>query len=106
MSDDFMKPAAGNRFVAVQFKVTNTGTAAYDDSPSNGAKVLDAEGQQFTSALADSKAGPNLPGSVKLAPGGTAKGFITFEVPSATKVTGAQFSTKSGFGQTAEWKIG
>lgn len=106
-TDEFSKPAAGNRFVAVQFVIKNTGTVAYEDSPSNGAKVSDAEGQQFdaTIIVQRSSAGPGLPAQVKLAPGGTAKGFLVFEVPKAAKIASVQFSQNSGFGETAEWKI-
>lgn len=104
-SDEFSTPGAGNRFAAVQFVIKNSGTIAYEDAPINGAKVIDAEGQQFDAALFASKAGVALPATVKLAPGSSAKGFLTFEVPKKAKLVGAQFSTDSGFGQTAEWKI-
>jgi hypothetical protein len=33
-------PANGTRYVAITYKLTNTGTNAYDDSPDNGAKLL------------------------------------------------------------------
>lgn len=74
-TDGFSMPAAGNRYVAVQFQIKNTGTVPYEDSPSNGAKVADADGQQFDSTIVTSvKAGPILPASVKLTPGGKALG--------------------------------
>lgn len=105
--DGFSKPEPGNRFMAVQFALTNTGDASYDDAPSNGAKVSDAEGQQYdTALLEDSSAGRGLPSLLKLAPGATAKGYLVFEVPKAAKIVSVQFSQDSGFGQTAEWKIG
>lgn len=103
--NEYMAPEAGKRFVAVQFKIANTGKVSYDDAPSNVAKVIDSEGQQFDSTIADTTAGPSLPASVKLAPGGTAKGYITCEVPKNAKITGVQFSMDSGFGRTGEWKV-
>lgn len=105
-ADEFTTPDAGKRFVAVQFRITNTGSKAYDDSPSNGAKVVDTEGQGFDSSIADTKAGPSFPGEVNLAPGATAKGFITFEVPKGAKLDKVQFGLDSGFAdQTGQWNV-
>jgi hypothetical protein len=105
-TDGFSTPAAGNRYAAVQFIVKNTGTVSYDDAPSNGAKVSDSENQQYDVALLEkSSAGQGLPFLLKLAPGGTAKGFLVFEVPTAAKIVSVQFSQASGFAETAEWKI-
>lgn len=105
-TDGFSKPAAGNRYVAVQFQIKNTGTVAYDDSPSNGAKVADADGQQFDSTIVMSvSAGPLFPASVKLTPGGKALGYIIFEVPKKSKVTAVQFGMDSGFGGSGEWVV-
>jgi hypothetical protein len=105
-ADEFTTPDAGKRFVAVQFRITNTGAKAYSDSPSNGAKVVDTEGQGFDSWIADTTAGPSFPGEVDLAPGATAKGFITFEVPKAAKLDKVQFALDSGFAdQTGQWDV-
>jgi hypothetical protein len=106
-TDQFSTPAAGSRYVAIQFQINNTGTAAYSDSPSNGAKVADSLGQQFDSSDASAvAAGPMLPSSVKLMPGDKALGYIVFEVPTASKVSMVPFGTDSGFGGTGEWQVG
>jgi len=106
-TNGFSTPAAGSRYVAVQFQINNTGTAAYSDAPSNGAKVADSSGQQFSSTYTSAvSAGPTLPGTVKLTPGGKALGYIVFEVPTASKVSMVQFGTNSGFGGTGEWQVG
>jgi hypothetical protein len=106
-ADEYSTPGAGNRLVAVQFRLRNTGTAPYDDSPANGAKVLDAQGHQFESSFLDTKAGPSLPSQTRVAPGGTALGYITFEVPKTAKITGVQFGLNSGLAdQTGEWTLG
>ena len=95
--------------------------------------ILAAERRRLTESLADNggppngtgrRAGVNGPGfdlsimaqrvsggtrpsaSVKLAPGGTALGYIVFEVPKAAKIKSVQFGTDSGFGETGEWRIG
>ena len=106
-TDQFSTPQSGNRFMAVQFRIRNAGKVAYNDSPTNGAKVSDASGQQFDPTIVERvAAGPVLPASVKIAPGGTALGYIVFEVPKAAKIKSVQFGTDSGFGETGEWRIG
>ncbi|MFF3017733.1 DUF4352 domain-containing protein [Streptomyces sp. NPDC057939] len=102
----YSTPEAGSRLVAVQFRLKNTGTAVYQDSPSNGAKVVDEQGQQFGSAYQDTTAGPGFPGSITVAPGDTGLGFITFEVPRASRVTKVQFAMDSGFSpNTGQWSV-
>ncbi|RFU88493.1 DUF4352 domain-containing protein [Streptomyces triticagri] len=106
-ADEFTEPQSGNRFYGVQFKLTNTGSKAYDDSPSNGVKVADAEGQQFDATIADITAGPSMAAGVKLSPGAKGLGWIVFEVPTGSKITTVQFAMDSGFSdQTGEWKAG
>lgn len=105
-TNGFSKPEAGNRYAAVQFVIKNTGKVAYEDAPSNGAKVSDAEDQQYDVALLEkSSAGQGLPAFLKIAPGGTARGYLVFEVPKGAKIVSVQFSLGSGFAETAEWTI-
>jgi hypothetical protein len=99
-------PSPGDRFVSVQFKLKNTGTAVYNDSPSNGATVIDKDGQRFSASLNNSTAGPSFPGSITIRPGKTALGFITFEVPKASRVATVQFAMDSGFSDdVGEWQV-
>ncbi|PNG21753.1 hypothetical protein C1J00_12990 [Streptomyces cahuitamycinicus] len=104
--NDFSTPDAGKRFVAVQFRLKNTGTAAYSDSPSNGARLVDAQGQSFDPTYEDTAAGPGFPGSVTAAPGDSVLGFITFEVPVGSRIAKVQFTMSSGFaGDTGQWEV-
>ncbi|WKD36518.1 DUF4352 domain-containing protein [Streptomyces xanthophaeus] len=105
--DEYTKPQDGSKYVAAQLELVNTGTVPYDDSPSNGAKVADAEGQQFNSTMTMGiTAGPELPSGVKIAPGGKALGYIVFEVPKESKVALLHFSLNSGFAsQTGQWTV-
>jgi hypothetical protein len=105
-TDDFSTPDAGKRFVAVQFRLKNTGTAVYSDSPGNGARLVDTQGQQFDATVEDTAAGPAFPGSVTLAGGDTGLGFVTFEIPTASKAAKVQFAMNSGFANdTGQWVI-
>ncbi len=105
--ESFSSPKAGSRLVAVQFRLRNTGTAVYEDSPSNGARLIDSEGQQFTaSAATDTTAGPGFPGSVTVTPGDTALGYLTFVIPTASRVAKIQFTLDSGFASsTGQWTV-
>ncbi len=105
-SDEFTKPADGMRFVAVQFRIKDTSAKAYSDAPQNSAKLLDAQGQSYGTSLSDTKAGPGFQVPVNIAPGESALGFITFEVPKDAKIAKAQFALDSGFAQqTAQWVL-
>ncbi|PBC72033.1 uncharacterized protein DUF4352 [Streptomyces sp. TLI_235] len=100
-------PEAGERLVAVQFRLRNTGTAVYSDSPSNGATVIDDQGQGFNSSIAaEVTAGPAFPAGVHIAPGDSALGYIAFEVPAASRLAKVQFTLNSGFAdQTGQWTV-
>lgn len=105
-ADEFTKPDTGKRFVTAQIRVTNTGSAVYDDTPSNGMQVADADGQRFDSTIFDMSAGPSMPSEVKLKTGDKALGYIAFEVPKASKLVSLQFTADSGFADEAgEWKL-
>jgi hypothetical protein len=105
-ADEFTTPQSGKRFIGVQFRLVNTGSVAYHDSPSNGAQLADKDGQQFESTFGDISAGPSMSSDVKLKPGAKALGWIVFEVPKASKVSVVQFGMDSGFAeQTGEWKL-
>lgn len=105
-ADDFTTPEAGKRFVAVQFRIKDTGGTAYSDSPSNGAKLVDSQGQSYDADINDTKAGTSFPALVNIAPGATGLGFITFQVPVQAKITQIQFGLDSGMAdQTGQWKV-
>ncbi|MER7772640.1 DUF4352 domain-containing protein [Kitasatospora sp. NPDC096140] len=106
-ADEFTHPADGKRFVAIQFRIKASGKKAYSDAPGNSAKVVDAQGQAFGTTIADTKAGPSFQVPANIAPGESALGFVTFEVPKDAKLDKAQFGLDSGFApQTGQWKLG
>lgn len=105
-ANDF-HPADGKRWIAVQFRIKNTGTAAYSDAPDNGAGVLDDKGQSYSAVIADTTAGPSFPTPANIAPGDSALGFITFEVPADARIAKTQFGLDSGFAdQAGQWNLG
>lgn len=105
-SIDGFAPETGSRWIGVQFRIVNTGTIAYSDSPGNGTQIADSQGQQFTSTFADITAGPSMASSVNLKPGSKALGWVVFELPKASKAATVQFTMDSGLAdQTGEWKL-
>ncbi len=105
-SSSFSKPKEGGRFVAVQLRLTNKGTAVIDEFPGNDVKIIDAKGQQYRTTYGSMSGCQDFGGSVKLAPGALALGCIAFEVPSVEQPAKVQFTPSSGFAdQTAEWTL-
>jgi hypothetical protein len=102
--DEFLAPARGNRFVAVRLRLENVGAVPYDDTPANGAVLIDRDDQQWEPSIIDAVE-PGL-GSPKIAPGHRRVGFITFEVPRKARPVVFQFTLDSGFGpETGEWRL-
>jgi Domain of unknown function (DUF4352) len=105
-ASSFDAPDSGDRLVAVQFRLTDTGSAAYSDSPSNGAAVVDAKGQSYQSSLNNAANCPSFPGTENIAAGASGLGCIVFEVPQAAVITEVQFTLDSGMGpQTGQWDV-
>src|SRR5205814_1143712 len=95
---------AGHRFVAVVVRVTNTGTTRYRDAPSNGAVLVVAGGRAIDAELLD-EVEPAL-GSVDLAPGESAEGWVTFAVPSNDTPALVRITPDSGFApDSGEWRL-
>lgn len=105
-AQDFMKPKSGNKFVAVQVTLANVGQAVYSDSPTNGAMLIDGEGQQYRATIYDVREGQSFGGSATINAGDSRKGMIVFEVPESAKLVKIQFALNSGFAdQKGEWTL-
>jgi hypothetical protein len=105
-ASQFDDASSGDRLYAVQFRLDDTGTAAYSDSPSNGAVVVDSQGQSYQSGLNNAAECDSFPGTENIAPGSSGLGCIVFEVPQTAKITKVQFTLDSGMGpQTGQWNV-
>lgn len=103
---EFDVPQDGKRWVAAQFELVNTGSKVYADSPQNGAKAADSQGQRFDSWFGEISAGPAMSSDVSLPKGEKALGWIVFEVPKDSKIVSVQFAMNSGFSnQTGQWTV-
>ena len=106
-SSGFDDAPSGDRYYAAQFRIADTGSAAYSDSPSNGAEAVDSAGQSYDASLLDTVNGCVLfPATENIAPGSSGLGCIVFEVPMSAKIVSVQFTLDSGFGpQTGQWDV-
>ena len=92
--------------VAVQLRYVNRGSGIYSDSVINAVKLFDQHGQGFTFSVIGTKAGPNFPsGSVRLAPGETARDFVGFSVPTGSTIVKVRVTLDSGYGGSGVWTV-
>jgi len=98
-----LQPEAGKRYLAAELRIDNTGAQPYDDTPANGAAVIDTSDAEWDASIFD----PIEPGfgSLTIAPGDGRTGWITFEVPEGAVLRTLQFVTDSGFGSETEWAL-
>ncbi|MCA6094250.1 DUF4352 domain-containing protein [Streptomyces sp. SCA3-4] len=102
----YMQPKPGKRWVAAQFEIVNKGQTVYDDSPGNGVKVVDDQGQAFTQSIGSTTAGPSMPATVKLKAGEKALGYVVVSVPEKAKPKSVTFTPDSGYGkETGQWTV-
>ena len=97
------------RFYAARFRLTNIGSSAYSDWPSNSAQVVDSKGRSF-----DSYIGGALPtcGSFSahthqtVASGSSALVCVGWKIPRHAAITGVRFTLDSGHGpDTGQWNV-
>ncbi len=106
-TDEFDSAPAGDRLYAVQFRLQDTGSAAYSDAPSNGTEVVDSAGQSYDSSFENAADCASFPGTENIAAGSSGLGCVVFEVPEKAKIVQVQFTLDSGFGpQTGQWNVG
>ncbi|MFB6581115.1 MULTISPECIES: hypothetical protein [unclassified Streptomyces] len=100
------EPAGSDRLVATRFRLENTGTAVYQDSPAPAAHLLDSAGQRYTGVDVPTTAGPAFPETVTLGPGGTAEGFIAFRLPADADPAAVQFALNTGLADdVGQWSL-
>lgn len=105
-ADEFMNPAAGHHYVAVQIRIVNNGQAVYSDDPAVDVKAKNAAGETMSTAFTTTTAGADMPTSVDLTPGDTALGFVDFEVPDGQKITQVQYAVAMVGGDgVAQWTL-
>ncbi|MBT2448778.1 hypothetical protein J7F03_17100 [Streptomyces sp. ISL-43] len=99
-------PDDADRLVSVRFRLENTGTAVYKDSPAPSAHLLDSLGRRFTGLNTPTEAGAAFPETVTLSPGGTASGSVTFRLPKDAGLAAVQFALNGGLADdVGQWSL-
>ncbi len=103
----FDQPDAGTRYIGVFVTLRNVGTVAYNDSPSNGATLISAAGQQANGTLISGGDCSNgFASSTKIEPGGFQTGCLPFQMPLGQAPATFQFALSSGFAdKTGQWDV-
>jgi hypothetical protein len=102
----FENPRKGERFVAVRFVFKNIGTTAYQDSPTFGAKVIDASGHGYDPTVATVTAGRGFARVVTLLHDQIGSGFIVFAVPRTARIVTVQYALNAGFAtELGRWRV-
>ena len=101
----FSTPDPGSHLVGVQLRIVNTGSTAWSDSLSNGAKLVDDKNQEYQSTyLVDSVPAFN---SSTVSPGDTRLGWIGFSVPDGVQPQRFTLVLDSGFADNGgQWLLG
>lgn len=106
-ANEYLKPDAGKRYVAVQLRIANHGQAAYSEDPQILVKAVDALGQHYDVDFgADTTAGASMDSGLKLAPGDSTLGYVVFQVPTGQKIVTVQYTLSMIGGAVAQWTIG
>jgi hypothetical protein len=96
-------PGREDRYVAVRMRVENPGATTFEDMPTGGALVVGDDGERYRTAA--QKAEPALR-EIKLAPGESCDGFLTFKLPVGVQPAGFRFTPNLGLGpETGEWAL-
>ncbi|MGH3278751.1 MAG: DUF4352 domain-containing protein [Trebonia sp.] len=105
-TDEFNAPPGGDRLYAVQFRLSDNGSAAYSDAPDISATVIDSSGQSYQAGLETVANCQGFGGTENIAPGSSGLGCVTFKVPTAAKIVAVQFTLDSGMGpDTGQWDV-
>ena len=102
---EFETPQQGARFVGVKLQLVNVGQQAYDDSPTNGSKLITNTDEQ-ADATVTTGGSCESPSTVTIAPGDTRVVCIPFEIPAAQRGRTFQFALDSGFAdEKGQWSL-
>ena len=105
-ADQYTTPDAGKRFIAVEVKIVNNGSGAYNDDANSDVTLIGSDNQSYTADFDDVSECTNFnDGSYTLAAGESATGCVVFEVPDAITAAKVQFQTVSGDESTGEWTV-
>jgi len=98
-------PNAGDRFVAVLFKITDTGKNQISDDANINASIIGSNDETYTNDFDDVTECTNFNGGdYALDPKQSALGCVVFQLPNAVNVKRVEWAPNGGFGgRFGEW---
>jgi hypothetical protein len=98
---------SNRKLIGLQFKFVNTGKLSYDNPlPSGKLKLVGgASGKQTNLIQIDGSKDPCVNPRLKLKPGKSKSACIAFEVPKKGKLDTFEYTSDSGYGDTAQWAL-
>lgn len=102
---DFGSTQPGHHLAAAQFRVT--AITSTDENANNNTTVTGADEQAYSSSFMPVAAGTNFAsGQIRLQPGSSLVGWVSFELPDGVRITKVQWTPQAGLGtQSAEWLV-
>lgn len=97
---------AGHKLIGLDLQIKNVGKIRYDDALPSGTLILEGgENGKPTNLISGTGTNPCDNPSLKLKPGQSKKVCAAFDVPTSAKLLTFQYSTDSGYGDTALFKL-
>jgi len=95
----------GHHLAAAQFRIS--ATTSVDENANNNTTATGSDEQAYTPSFELVAEGTNFAhGQVRLQPGSSLVGWVTFELPAGVRITKVQWTPASGFSsQAAEWRV-
>lgn len=102
---EFMGAQPGHHLAAAQFRVR--AITPVDENANNNATATGADEQAYTPSLTSVAEGTNFAnGAIRLQPGDSLVGWVTFELPDGVRITKVQWTPAAGFAaQAAQWLV-
>ena len=100
-------PPTGDRFVAVELGIKNTGSAALSPTPIFDAILVDQGGHSYTPVVNGTPSCQDFAGSLSIDPSSSASGCVLFEVPTAEAPAKFQYISKEAGAnvERTEWSF-
>jgi hypothetical protein len=105
-SNSFETPAAGTRFVGIQWKLAYTGSAPLNDDANNNTTVQGSDGQDYSANFNSIAGCTNFnSGEWSLSAGESVVGCVTVQIPTGVSVANVQFQLGGFQNAVLRWNI-
>ncbi len=107
-SDEFNQPDSGKRLVAAQLKITNKSANKISENADTASALIDSQKQSYDVDFSEVKDCQSFSSNAldNMAPGDTATGCISFQVPTGATASQLKYTPSSGFSSdSALWNL-